>query len=673
MIRSFLSLASAGDLLRDSIELGSEAWEENTALSEEAEKRFETTGSQIGIMMGQVNDLAIEVGDILLPTLVGLVDNLKGVLDGVKDWATEHPELTRVIVIGTAAIGAFALVLGPLLIMLPGLIAIAPLVGTAISLMFGPVGLAILAVVALAAAIILNWDFVKSATMRLWDFIRPIFDSWVGWLLPAGALVKGFLFLKDNWREVVDAMGQAIAGGVNFIIDQLNRMIRVFNNVRAAFGQDAVEEIGKVESVFHLVADAAKAKADRLNVLYTVSLPSLVEAMDEATESGDTLAESFGRFGQTLSGIALEGDIRSILLTRDFIDPTVVDELSAAWLRNIALVDGLSLGQAVLNRNLATTSSASSDAADSVLKASEAYLASLVPLSELSNLHIGYNHLLSETFNGLIDATVAQERYRQETGEFEEALELFTKQGMLDYILALEHGEVTIEDFMEAFRSLASTIADSTVPAMEAAEEAIKHFNATLSIGQEAMVDQRLEAILLAAEMDPLKNAMDIFVEAGMEPMITSLSLGRITMQEFLEVARETEAQMKSLANAQSALDSAGAAVIDAINRDMAIRRAGNLGAAFAAAQSSGPGAFDRFLRSLSGQNLQFLGDVGLLRGVNIQPGDFGRGAVGGQTVIIFEGDVYGLDDFEDAVAAAVTRGTESGRFGDEPVQSRVG
>ena len=49
-IRAFLSLAQAGDLVTDALDLSSDAYAENTALAAEAEARYRTTESQFKIL-----------------------------------------------------------------------------------------------------------------------------------------------------------------------------------------------------------------------------------------------------------------------------------------------------------------------------------------------------------------------------------------------------------------------------------------------------------------------------------------------------------------------------------------------------------------------------------------------------------------------------------------------
>lgn len=63
------SLALASDKMGDAVDRSNKAWKENTALTNEANKRYETTESQLKMFKNQVTDLAIEFGGPLLKAL----------------------------------------------------------------------------------------------------------------------------------------------------------------------------------------------------------------------------------------------------------------------------------------------------------------------------------------------------------------------------------------------------------------------------------------------------------------------------------------------------------------------------------------------------------------------------------------------------------------------------
>jgi TP901 family phage tail tape measure protein len=67
--QALLGMAASGDLLTDSLDLGAQAWEDNTALAIEAAKRYATTAAQMQVSWNQIKDAAIDAGQSLLPIL----------------------------------------------------------------------------------------------------------------------------------------------------------------------------------------------------------------------------------------------------------------------------------------------------------------------------------------------------------------------------------------------------------------------------------------------------------------------------------------------------------------------------------------------------------------------------------------------------------------------------
>jgi len=65
LIRAFLSLSGAGDLLANSMNQGNIAFEENTALTKEAGIRSKTTESQIELLKNKFRDLGLSIGDTI--------------------------------------------------------------------------------------------------------------------------------------------------------------------------------------------------------------------------------------------------------------------------------------------------------------------------------------------------------------------------------------------------------------------------------------------------------------------------------------------------------------------------------------------------------------------------------------------------------------------------------
>src|SRR5690606_25669368 len=82
---ALLRLASSGDLLNRSLETSARAWEENNALSEEAERRYETAAARIQIARNQLNDFAIDMGAVFLPMVAEAADAVAGLVGFFAD------------------------------------------------------------------------------------------------------------------------------------------------------------------------------------------------------------------------------------------------------------------------------------------------------------------------------------------------------------------------------------------------------------------------------------------------------------------------------------------------------------------------------------------------------------------------------------------------------------
>ncbi len=90
--RSVLSLGSAQGLLTDQLALANNAWDQNTALVEEANKRYDTTEAKVQIARNALNEAAITVGEDLLPALAALAEGLAD----VTTWLANLPDPVRI-------------------------------------------------------------------------------------------------------------------------------------------------------------------------------------------------------------------------------------------------------------------------------------------------------------------------------------------------------------------------------------------------------------------------------------------------------------------------------------------------------------------------------------------------------------------------------------------------
>ncbi len=194
LLRSFLSLAAAGDLLSESMTLGTSAFEENTALTEEAEKRYASAASKLSVFLNKLNELFITVGNQVLPVLSKLVDILAPIISIMATLAGRFPIVTVAVVGLGVVLGGLAIVLIGLSFILPGLVILFPALAAGISL-------AAIASGALAIA------------------MSPITLI----ILGIGAAIVAGIIIWKKWDVIVKAVGTAL----RFLLDILKKVVNL--------------------------------------------------------------------------------------------------------------------------------------------------------------------------------------------------------------------------------------------------------------------------------------------------------------------------------------------------------------------------------------------------------------------------------------------------------------
>ena len=174
--RTLQSLALASDQLTGAIETSDTAYEENNALQEEAQKRYDTQAAKLSQLKERFMNVAVEIGEMLMPTLEKLTGFIESLIDqwNALDESEKENILKTVELI--AAIGPVLLIIGnviagvgTLVATLGTIVSTAPAIGAALAAigaaLTGPIGIIlaiIAALVALGVAIYANWDKIKA-------------------------------------------------------------------------------------------------------------------------------------------------------------------------------------------------------------------------------------------------------------------------------------------------------------------------------------------------------------------------------------------------------------------------------------------------------------------------------------------------------------------------------
>lgn len=247
---ALLRSANASDVFTSAIQTGKNAWEDNTALTNEASKRYETTASQLSIMKNNIYDVGITLGSAFLPKVSEAVQK-------VNDFAEKIAGLSDGQQKAILGVTAFVAVLSPLLIFIgkvsTGISAVinvgsklagifagagaaateggaAMAAGSTVAL--GPIALVVAAIAAVVAILVVLWnksdEFRENVTNAI-GVLRG--DTWRGMLAyriiepPSG---QDHLVLSGELNTVIRELIGDRFGGL-FYVPEINTGITVSN------------------------------------------------------------------------------------------------------------------------------------------------------------------------------------------------------------------------------------------------------------------------------------------------------------------------------------------------------------------------------------------------------------------------------------------------------------
>lgn len=221
---TLLRLAGNANLLTRALSTAKSGWRNNTALLNEANKRYKTFESQLALSKKVVTEFGRAIGTPIKDVLKNLLQNINAVVirmtKFVSAFTEAHPQaakfaakallvVTALLALGTAlgailtALGLFLTALGTIKTAVTAA-RVATLAFNA-SLMANPIGLIITAIVALVAGLVLFFTKTKTGqaiVTAAWNAIKTATVAVVNWILSAWQSVSSFLSTIWNGIKV---------------------------------------------------------------------------------------------------------------------------------------------------------------------------------------------------------------------------------------------------------------------------------------------------------------------------------------------------------------------------------------------------------------------------------------------------------------------------------------
>jgi hypothetical protein len=265
--------------------------------------QMEAMKNQIGAKLAPIltNTLVPAIQRYVIPALQKFVDFIGRVIEWFQSL---DPSIKKVITIVTGLVVA----LGPLLVALGGLLKLLPLIGSAMALLTGPVGLIIAGVIALTAVIIKNWKTVRQWAEDVVNYFIRLYNQSIIFRGAMELLILNFKNVFAAGKFLFKALVEIVTLSVKQIIDGLSAagdlLIAVFTldfkGIKNALNKGFTAGFENIKQAFNNIADEA------VTLFNTVS-GNIKTAVTNAIKDG-TLAEvSFAPLEKKIADATEEG------------------------------------------------------------------------------------------------------------------------------------------------------------------------------------------------------------------------------------------------------------------------------------------------------------------------------------------------------------------------------
>lgn len=308
------SLASASDLLSNAVATANIAWEQNTALVNEARTRYETTESKLTLFKNAVDNLKISIGDQLTPALGNLAETGTDVVQWATEFVQQNEWLGPTLVSVSSAVGVVTAAVGGAAVTIKVIIPL--LASFNATLLANPAFWVVTAIAAVTAAAITLAKTLPSATVEAdklnkslgdaqsrFESAQQTFDDTSDTISATSTMINHYIDRLDELGKkssltkseqseynAIVAQLQQLLPDVNFVIDETTgKLANTTEELRA--GAQAWEEYARQQAFATIMKEQIDALND-LGVSLEKSRMKLAEYNASASEGTLKYAEA---------------------------------------------------------------------------------------------------------------------------------------------------------------------------------------------------------------------------------------------------------------------------------------------------------------------------------------------------------------------------------------------
>lgn len=238
------SLALASDQLTSAINVSNQAYIENAALTDEAEKRYQTFNSQLSQTKEMASNVAIQFGEIMMPYVQKLVEKIQSLVQ----WFGNLDGKTQEMIV---KIGLIVAAIGPAI----------SIVGTIISTI-GSISTAVGAVIKLGPTILAMITSIQAViTGTLIPAIAGIITA-VAPFLPliaaVAAAIAAIIIVIKNWAEITEFVKEKWRILTNFLAETIAKIQRFFEEHFGFLGQLFATKIEIIRTIITTAVNVIK-------------------------------------------------------------------------------------------------------------------------------------------------------------------------------------------------------------------------------------------------------------------------------------------------------------------------------------------------------------------------------------------------------------------------------